>query len=71
VEGAPQRLTNWFRRFSAREYRVHAFRISREDGSTELLRVPAGADPDAVLRGRKPSATIFVRNDADRETRGQ
>jgi 4-amino-4-deoxy-L-arabinose transferase-like glycosyltransferase len=67
---APRLITDWFRRFSAREYRVHAFRVSKEDGGMELLRVPAGVDPNAVLRGRKPSATIFVRNGAGRETHG-
>jgi hypothetical protein len=36
----------------------------------ELVRVPRGVDPDAVLQGRKPSATIFIRNDVDRKTRG-
>jgi 4-amino-4-deoxy-L-arabinose transferase-like glycosyltransferase len=61
-EGAPQLLTNWFRRFSARAYRIHAFRIAKEGGGMELLRVPRGADPDAVLQGRKPTAMIFIRN---------
>jgi len=69
-EGAPQLLTNWFLRFSAREYRVHAFRIGRAGGGMELVRVPRGVDPDAVLRGRTPSATIFVRNEIGRENRG-
>jgi hypothetical protein len=68
-EGAPQLLTNWFRRFSARNYRIHAFRISAEDGAMELLRVPEGLDPNAVLRGRRPTATIFVRKDAARDFR--
>ena len=68
-QGAPQLLTNWFRRFSAREYRTHAFRISREGGGMELVRVPEGADPNAVLRGRRPTATIFVRNDTARDFR--
>ncbi len=66
-EGVPQLLTNWFRRFSAREYRIHAFRIKRKGGGMELLRVPEGRDPNVVLRGRKPTATIFVRNDAARD----
>jgi len=66
-KGAPQLLTNWFRRFSAREYRPHAFRIGAEGGGMELVRVPEGQDPNAVLRGRKPTATIFVRNDAARD----
>jgi hypothetical protein len=66
-EGAPQLLTNWFRRFSARDYRIHAFRISVEDGGMELVRVPEGLDPNAVLRGRRPTATIFVRKDAARD----
>jgi hypothetical protein len=65
-KGAPQLLTNWFRRFSAQGYRIHAFRITVEDGGMELLRVPEGLDPNAVLRGRRPTATIFVRNDAAR-----
>ena len=66
-EGVPQLLTNWFRRLSARAYRIHAFRIKPEGGGMELLRVPKGSDPNAVLRGRKPTATIFVRNDAVRD----
>lgn len=65
-EGAPQLLPNWFERFAAQEYRIHAFRISAEGGGMELLRVPKGRDPNAVLRGRRPTATIFVRNDAAR-----
>jgi hypothetical protein len=69
-EGAPQLLTNWFRRFSARGYRVHALRVGKEGGGMELVRVPRGADPDTVLQGRKPTATIFIRNDASRKTRG-
>jgi hypothetical protein len=66
-KGAPQLLTNWFRRFSARNYRVHAFWIKLEDGGMELLRVPEGLDPSAVLRGRRPTVTIFVRKDATRD----
>lgn len=66
-EGVPQVLTNWFRRISARAYRVHAFRVKVEGGGMELLRVPEGSDPNSVLRGRKPTATIFVRNDAARD----
>jgi hypothetical protein len=66
-KGAPQLLTSWFRRFSAREYRIHAFRIKVEDGGVELLRVPEGLTPSAVLRGRRPTATIFVRKDAARD----
>jgi hypothetical protein len=69
-EGAPRLLMNWFRRFSARGYRVHALRVGKEGGGMELVRVPRGTDPDAVLQGRKPSATIFIRNDAGRNTRG-
>ncbi|MCH8891318.1 MAG: hypothetical protein IH827_09625, partial [Myxococcales bacterium] len=69
-EGVPQLLTNWFRRLSARAYRIHAFRIKLEGGGMELLRVPKGMDPNAVLRGRKPTATIFVRNDAARDFHG-
>jgi hypothetical protein len=69
-EGAPQLLTNWFRRLSAREYRVHALRVGKEGGGMELVRVPRGADSNAVLQGRKPTATIFIRNDVDRKTRG-
>jgi hypothetical protein len=38
-----------------------------EDGGMKLVRVPEGRDPYAVLRGRKPTATIFVRNDAARD----
>jgi hypothetical protein len=60
-EGAPQLLTNWFRRYSARGYRIHALRVGKEGGGMELVRVPRGADPDAVLQGRKPTATIFIR----------
>ncbi len=66
-KGTPQLLTNWFRRYSAREYRIHAFRINVEGGGMELLRVPEGVDPYAVLRGRKPTAMIFVRNGAARD----
>jgi hypothetical protein len=66
-EGVPQLLTNWFQRFAAREYRIHAFRIKLEDGGMKLLRVPEGLDPNDVLRGRRPTATIFVRNDAARD----
>jgi hypothetical protein len=66
-EGVPQLLTNWFRRFAAREYRIHAFRIKLKDGGMKLLRVPEGMDPNAVLRGKKPTATIFIRNDAARD----
>ncbi len=68
--GAPQLLTNWFQRFSARGYRVHAFRVGKEGGGIELVRVPRGANPDTVLQGRTPTATIFIRNDADRKIRG-
>jgi hypothetical protein len=66
-EGAPQLLTDWFRRFSARDYRIHAFRVKAKDGGVELLRVPEGLDPNAALRGRRPTATIFVRKDAVRD----
>jgi hypothetical protein len=66
-KGAPQLLTNWFRRFSARDYRIHAFRITVEDDGMKLLRVSEGLDPNAVLRGRKPTATIFIRKDAVRD----
>jgi hypothetical protein len=66
-EGAPQLLTSWFRRFSARNYRIHAYRITAEDGGMELLRVPEGQDPNTVLRGRRPTATIFVRKNAARD----
>jgi hypothetical protein len=66
-KGAPQLLTNWFRRYSAREYRIHAFRIGVEGGGMELVRVPEGLDPNAVLRGRRPTAKIFVRNGAARD----
>jgi hypothetical protein len=62
-KGAPQVLTNWFERFSARDYRVHAFRVNVEGGGMKLVRVAKDLDPNAVLRGRKPTATIFVRND--------
>jgi len=34
-----------------------------------LLRVPEGGDPKAVLRGRRPTATIYVRNDLARDLR--
>jgi hypothetical protein len=66
-KGAPQLLTDWFKRVSVRDYRVHAFRTKVEGGGTELSRVPKGLDPVAVLRGRKPTATIFVRKDAARD----
>jgi hypothetical protein len=66
-EGAPQLLTDWFRRFSQRNYRVHAFRIAVKGGGMELVRVPEGVGPNAVLRGRKPTATVFVRKDAARD----
>jgi len=66
VEGAPQLLTSWFQRLVAREYHVHAFRVSGRDGGMELLRVPRGVNPNAVLGSRKPSATIFVRDAAGR-----
>jgi hypothetical protein len=66
-EGAPQLLTHWFRRFSQRDYRVHAFRVAVKGGGMELVRVPDGRNPNAALRGRKPTATIFVRKDAVRE----
>jgi hypothetical protein len=39
-KGAPQLLTNWFRHFSARDYRIHAFRINVEGDGMELVRVP-------------------------------
>ncbi len=67
---APQLLTNWFRRFAAQEYRIHAFRVEAEDRGMQLLRVPDGVDPSAVLRGRKPTATIYLRKDAARDPRG-
>jgi len=69
-EGAPQLLTQWFRRFSQRDYRVHAFRVAVKGGGMELVRVPDGRNPNAALRGRKPTATIFVRKDAVREPSG-
>jgi hypothetical protein len=68
-EGAPQLLTYWFRRLAAREYRIHAFRVSKRGGGMELVRVPEGVKPDTVLRGRRLRATIFVRNDAARDFR--
>ena len=63
-QDAPQLLTNWFQRFAARGYRIHALRVAKEGGGMELVRVPRGAAADAVLQGRKPSATIFIRSDA-------
>jgi hypothetical protein len=69
TKGAPQLLTNWFRRVSAQEYRVHAFRVRLEDGGMELRRVPEGLDPKTVLRGRRPTATIFIRADEARDSR--
>ena len=30
------------------------------------VRVPRGADPEAVLQGRTPTATIFIRSETDR-----
>ncbi len=69
AEGAPQLLTSWFQRVVAREYRVHAFRVRGRDGGMELLRVPQGVNPNAVLGSRKPSATLFVRNDDERAPR--
>jgi hypothetical protein len=66
-KGAPQLLTDWFKRVSVRDYRIHAFRAKVEAGGTELLRVPKGLDPVAVLRGRRPTATIFVRKDVARD----
>jgi len=68
-EGVPQLITNWFRLFSSRRYRIHAFRINLEGGGMKLLRVPEGGDPKAVLRGRRPTATIYVRNDLARDLR--
>ena len=67
-EDAPQLLTQWFQRYSARGYETHAFRIAREDGGMELVRVPPGVDPNAVLQGKMPSATIFVRSDGRLES---
>jgi len=69
AEGAPQLLTSWFQRVAARDYHVYAFRVSGRDGGMELLRVPPGVNPNAVLGSRKPSATLFVRNEDDREPR--
>ncbi|MBW2494749.1 MAG: hypothetical protein JRE43_08355, partial [Deltaproteobacteria bacterium] len=65
-EGAPQLLTNWFQHFSARNYRIHAIRVGREGGGTELVRVSRGANPEDVLQGRTPTATIFIRSDTGR-----
>jgi hypothetical protein len=61
VEGAPQLLTRWFQRFSAQHYRPHAFTTRNAVGEVELARIPEGARPRDVLRGRRPHATIFVR----------
>jgi hypothetical protein len=69
-DGAPQLITNWFRQYSARDYRIHAFQIRKEGGGRELVRVPRDADPEAVLRGRTAAATIFIRNSGGRESRG-
>jgi hypothetical protein len=66
-KGVPQVLTNWFKRISASDYRIHAFRVNVEGGGMKLVRVAKGLDPNAVLRGRKPTATIFVRNDDARD----
>jgi hypothetical protein len=61
VEGAPQFLTRWFRRFSAQHYRPHAFTTRNAVGDFELVRIPEGARLRDALQGRRPHATIFVR----------
>jgi hypothetical protein len=61
AEGAPQFLTRWFQRFSAQHYRPHAFTTRNAGGGVDLVRIPQDTRPRDVLQGRRPQATIFVR----------
>jgi hypothetical protein len=61
VEGAPQFLTRWFRRFSAQHYRPHAAIAWNAAGGGDLVRIPQDTRLRDALQGRRPQATIFVR----------